>query len=564
MRWIYKETPSQAAQEELSKQIQISKIPAQILLQRNISDFDTAKEFFRPSLEDLHNPFLMKGMTKAVSRLEEALQNNEKLLIYGDYDVDGTTSVALVYSFLKNLGVDLIYYIPDRHKEGYGVSMQSIEFAKEQKIDLIISLDCGVTAIEEVELANSFGIDFIICDHHLPKNTEIPDAYAMLNPKQHDCKYPFDELSGCGIGFKFMQGLSLKLKLKIENLYQYLDLLMVSIASDIVPMYGENRILAYYGLQQINTKPSLGLKALIQIAGFTTSINIGNVVFGIAPRINAAGRLGSAYDSLRLLIATDENEVQNLAFKLNNFNEERKKIERASTEEALAMAQKEFPTTKSLVLYQENWHKGLVGIMAARCVEKFHRPAIILCESNGKAVGSARSVSNFNVYKAIESSAEHLIQFGGHAFAAGMSLEVENIAKFRTTFEKSVRQQMPKEGFIPQIKIDLKVKFEDFTAGSFKIIQQMSPFGPHNMQPIFASEGVYLDGNVRVLKERHLKFKVRQGKKVFDAIAFGMVESKDILSSQKPFKIAFVMKENNFRGRKTLQLEVRDILPMEI
>ena len=520
--------PSQTEQEELSKQIQISKIPAQILLQRNISDFTIAKEFFRPVLEDLHDPFLMKGMTKAVSRLEEALQNNEKLLIYGDYDVDGTTSVALVYSFLKNLGMDLIYYIPDRHKEGYGVSMLSIEFAKAQEIDLIISLDCGVTAIEEVELANSFGIDFIICDHHLPKNSKIPDAYAMLNPKQHDCNYPFDELSGCGIGFKFMQGLCMKLNLKIESLYQYLDLLMVSIASDIVPMYGENRILAYYGLQQINAKPSLGFKALIQIAGFKTSINIGNVVFGIAPRINAAGRLGSAYDSLRLLISTDENEAQNLAFKLNNFNEERKKIERASTEEALALVEKQFSETKSLVLYQKNWHKGLVGIMAARCVEKFHRPTIILCESNGKAVGSARSVSNFNVYKAIESSEEHLVQFGGHAFAAGMSLEIENVPKFRLAFEKSVLQQMPKEGFIPQIKIDLKVKFEDFTAGSFKIIQQMSPFGPHNMQPVFASEEVYLAGSVRVLKERHLKFKVRQGTKIFDAIAFGMVEHKEI------------------------------------
>lgn len=562
-RWVYKQEAAEEVVSSLAESLKLSKTLASILCQRGICTFDEARTFFRPSLDHLHDPFLMKDMHFAVNRLTEALHRSEKIMVYGDYDVDGTTSVALMYGFLRNFTHQIEFYIPDRYKEGYGVSTDGINYAAEQGVGLIISLDCGIKSADKVAYANSLGIDFIICDHHLPDN-DIPPAVAVLDPKQIDCPYPYKELSGCGVGFKLLQAFCLQNGVELEQLYSYLDLVVVSIASDIVPITGENRVLAYYGLQLLNGPQPMrpGIDALKELAGITSEIDINSIVFGFSPRINAAGRMGDAKNSVRMLLAQTKEDAFRMADIINESNKERRSKDSNITKEALQMIEEDdfLRNANSTVLYKENWHKGVIGIVASRCIEKYYRPTIILTHSNGKASGSARSVHGFNVHSAIESCSDLLDQYGGHMYAAGLTLPIENIPAFRERFEQFVANAITDEQKCPQIEIDAGIQLSQITRNFFGIIKQMEPFGPGNMRPVFVSECVYDTGNLRVVGDSHLKLRLTQdGYTAFDAIAFGFGDLYHRISKGIPFDVCYTIEENVYRGNVTLQLSIKDI-----
>ena len=567
-RWILRPSLNAAQQHdarELEKSINVTPPVATLLVQRGITDFDSARDFFRPDFEKLHDPFLMQDMTVAVERLSKALDTGEKILIYGDYDVDGTTSVALFYGFLKTHYPHLDYYIPDRYIEGYGVSFQSIEWAKENGFSLIITLDCGIKSADKIRAAQQWGIDFIVCDHHRP-GSDLPPAVAVLDPKRDDCFYPYKELTGCGVGFKLLHAFCIHRKLDTAPLFERLDLLVISIASDIVPITGENRILAHYGLKRLNLTSSVGIKALIKIAGFNSSLDITNIVFGLGPRINAAGRIKHAREAVRLLLADDPEEADDFALEINKHNLERRNFDSSITEQALLMIQEDqwLMSANSTVLYRSDWNKGVIGIVASRCIEHFHRPTIILTESHGKAAGSARSVPGFDVYEAIESCADLLEQFGGHTFAAGLTLPVENIEAFRQKFEEVVKSRISAEQLTPLIEIDLEINLDAISYKLFNVMRQMAPFGPGNMTPVFVSRNIHLASTPVIMKEKHIKLEVFQGNSAkFTAIGFGMSAKLEALNSGKPFSICYTIEENNFRDNRTLQLYLKDIKTTE-
>lgn len=560
-RWIINEDFDGEAVKTLQQELSINETLAKLINQKGIGTFEEAKTFFRPSLDQLHDPFLMKDMDKAVNRLTEAIANEENILIYGDYDVDGTTAVATFYGFLSKFYHKMEYYIPDRYKEGYGVSEDGIKYASQNGYSLIITLDCGIKALEKVKMANELGIDVIICDHHTP-GEEIPNAYAVLDPKQVDCGYPYKDLSGCGVGFKLLHGFCLQSGLEIEELYQFLDLMAVSIASDIVPITGENRVLAYFGLKKLNQKPRPGLKALIDLCKGNRDLTISGIVFGIGPRINAAGRMDHAGSAVALLLAKDDEEANLLAEMVNNKNDVRRDFDNTITEEAIQMiaTNNDLTHAKSTVLYKEDWHKGVIGIVASRCIEKFYRPTVILTESNDKVTGSARSVDGFDVYAAISECSDLLEQFGGHMYAAGVTMSVANVAAFQKKFEEVVSRQITDEQLIPSLYIDTIIKLDQIDRKFFNIINQMAPFGPQNMQPVFVSEQIQAT-NVKLLKDQHLKFTAKQeGTNVaYDAIGFGLGDYYDLVNCGLKFQMAFTIEENEFRGHTSLQLYVKDI-----
>ncbi|PCI94494.1 MAG: single-stranded-DNA-specific exonuclease RecJ [Flavobacteriales bacterium] len=565
-RW---KTNEQANQEDIQKlSSELNNLDAtltNILLQRKINTFEKAKTFFRPSLDEIHDPFLMKDMDKAVERLQKAIKNEEKILVYGDYDVDGTTSVALVYSYLKNFYDNLTYYIPDRYTEGYGISYQGIDYAADNDFKLIIALDCGIKAIEKIDYASDKGVDFIICDHHRPGD-EIPKAVAVLDQKREDCNYPFKELSGCGVGFKLMQAWTQKEGKDESNLMEYLDLLAISTCADIVPITGENRVFVYYGLKVINENPRLGIKTMVELAKLKNELTVTDVVFTIAPRINAAGRIETGNKAVQMLV--EENKVKALEFgnNINNLNVERKELDRAITKDGLAMIDDnvDLQNKKTTVLYSENWHKGVIGIVASRLIETHYRPTIILTESNGKATGSARSVKDFDVYDAIDACSDLLEQFGGHKYAAGLTMKLENLEAFTEKFEQIVAEQIDPELLIPQIGIDAKLELHQITDKFNNILKQFAPTGPGNMRPVFMSENVFMTNRSRKIGEdkTHLRLEVFQEENPnikFNCIGFGLGNVLDDLDEGIPFNIVYNIEENHWNGNTTLQLNLKDI-----
>ena len=558
-QWILKETAPTVVQH-LQEVLKIDKIFCELLAQRGIATFDEARSFFRPDITQLHDPFLMKDMEEAVNRLTQAINYEEKILIYGDYDVDGTTSVAMMYQFLSTQEANIEYYIPDRYKEGYGISMQGIDYAKQNGIALIIAIDCGINAINQVEQAKKYGIDMIICDHHLPKEN-IPAAVAVLDPKRVDCDYPFKELSGCGVAFKLIQGYLQKHRLPTKVLNELLDLLVISIGCDIVPVIGENRILAHYGLKRLNTKPRSGLRSLIHVLGRSYPFSVSDIVFGIGPSINAAGRMSDAKLAVQLLLANDKKVGLHLAQELKNKNEKRKHFEAEMTREAIEQftRQPDWESQRSVVVFQDDWHKGVVGIVASKLVDKFNRPAIVLTESNGKIVGSARSVSGFSVYQAIQTCEKHLVNFGGHKYAAGLTMELSQLNIFKNEFERVVSSTITEAALTPKQDIDAYIDFENITSKFLRIIQQFAPFGPSNRRPVFATKNVLNAGNTKVLKNEHLRLDVRQGEKHrFQGIGFGLGYVFDDIEKSL-FDISYAIEENTWKGKKRTQLRVKDI-----
>ena len=571
MEYVWKQKPktSQAAIEKLGKEINVNPTLANMLINRGVESFDQAKDYFRPSLSQLHDPFLMKDMDAAVNRIERAVKNQEKILVYGDYDVDGTTAVALMYSFLKGFYPHVDFYIPDRYKEGYGISERGVRFAAENGFSLVIALDCGIKAIDKVKLAKELGVDFIICDHHTPGD-QLPEAVAVLDAKREDCLYPYKELSGCGVGFKLIQAYAKTHGIEESSLYPYLDLLVVSIAADIVPITGENRILAYYGLDRINNTPGPGLKALILQSKVEKEIQISDIVFKIGPRINASGRLEHAQASVELLIAPNLDDAIERAKLVDEVNSTRRNFDENITKEAFEMLaiREEEAQWNSTVLFKEDWHKGVIGIVASRCIEKYYRPTIILTESNNKATGSARSVVDFDIYEAIAECSELLDQFGGHKYAAGLTLSVENVPAFQAKFEQVVRSRIEEIHLKPVIEIDDILLLDQINYKFYNILKQMAPFGPGNTEPVFRINNVYAD-EVTVLKDKHLRFKIIQDGQVTTPVClgFGMADrAKDpdlttvnMLRGKMRFDIVAEMRENFFRDKSSLQLYVKDI-----
>lgn len=560
-RWLLKSTPPPEQIESLSKAINVNWYLSAILLQRGITDFDQAKSFFRPTLNDLHDPFLMKDMDKAITRLATALETKEKILIYGDYDVDGTTAVSLVYSYLKQFYQDCEVYIPDRYAEGYGISLAGIEWADQHGYSLIIALDCGIKSIELVQTALDKGIDFIICDHHLPGD-DLPEAIAVLDPKRKDCPYPYKELSGCGIGFKLMQAYARRYR-KEEELYDFLDLVCVSIASDIVPITGENRVLTYFGLKKLNENPSPGLKALKDIATIKNDLDVSGIVFTLGPRINAAGRVAHARAAVDLLISQSEEEANSLAEKVNLKNELRKQFDSDITEEAIAMIEgnEAMRSSKSTVLFKNTWHKGVIGIVAARCVEKYYRPTVILTESNNKITGSARSVVGFDLYNAIVECSDLLEKFGGHKYAAGLTLDSANLESFQRRFEEVVSSTITEDMLVPVIDIDMPLQFDSINQKFMSILRQIGPFGPENPKPVFMSENLFVFNSLASFKDKHVRFLVGQEgcESVFQAVGFDLAEHYNRLARRDMFKMAYTIEENTYNGVTSLQLRIKDI-----
>lgn len=571
MEYVWKQKPktSSKAIETLAREINVNPTLANMLINRGVESFEEAKEYFRPSLSQLHDPFLMKDMDQAIERIEKAIQNEEKILVYGDYDVDGTTAVALVYSFLTGFYPHVEFYIPDRYKEGYGISEKGVRHAAESDFKLIIALDCGIKANEKVKLAKELGVDFIICDHHTPGEF-LPEAVAVLDAKRDDCKYPYKELSGCGVGFKLIQALAKKRGMDESGLYAYLDLLVVSIAADIVPITGENRILSFYGLDRINNTPRAGLKALILRSQIEKEIGISDIVFKIGPRINASGRLEHAKASVELLIATDLEDALERAKLVDEVNLTRRNFDENITKEAFEMlaAREDLAEWNSTVLFKEDWHKGVIGIVASRCIEKYYRPTIILTESNSKATGSARSVVDFDIYEAIAECADLLDQFGGHKYAAGLTLPVENVPAFQIKFEAVVKSRIEEIHRKPVIEVDDELLLDQINYKFYSILKQMAPFGPGNTEPVFRISNVFAE-DVTVLKDKHLRFKINQDGQVTTPIClgFGMADrTKDpdlttvnMLRGKMRFDIVVEMRENFFRDKSSLQLYVKDI-----
>lgn len=571
MEYLWKQKPktSQTAIDQLSKEINVNPTLANMLINRGVESFEQAKSYFRPSLVMLHDPFLMKDMTEAVDRIQEAIAKDQKIMVYGDYDVDGTTAVALMYGFLKTFYPDVVFYIPDRYKEGYGISEKGVRFAADNDIKLIIALDCGIKAIEKVALATKLGVDFIICDHHTP-GEELPAAIAVLDAKRKDCDYPYKELSGAGVGFKLIQAIAIKRGMDSSQLDAYLDLVAVSIAADIVPITGENRILAYYGLDRLNNTPRPGLKALMLSSNLEKDIGISDVVFKIGPRINASGRLEHAKASVELLISSDLEGAMERAKVVDEVNATRRNFDENITKEAFEMiaSREELVEWNSTVLFKEDWHKGVIGIVASRCIEKYYRPTIILTESNGKATGSARSVVDFNIYEAIEECSDLLDQFGGHMYAAGLTLPVENVVAFQEKFEAVVKSRIEEVHRKPVIEVDDELLLDQINYKFYNILKQMAPFGPGNTEPIFRISNVYAE-DVTVLKDKHLRFKIVQDGQVTTPVClgFGMADrTKDpdlttvnMLRGKMRFDIVAEMRENVFRDKSSLQLYVKDI-----
>ncbi|SFB48834.1 single-stranded-DNA-specific exonuclease RecJ [Algoriphagus aquimarinus] len=571
MEYLWKQKPktSQPAIDQLSKEINVNLTLANMLINRGVESFEQAKSYFRPSLTSLHDPFLMKDMTEAVERIQVAIASEQKIMVYGDYDVDGTTAVALMYGFLKTFYPDVVFYIPDRYKEGYGISEKGVRFAAENEIKLIIALDCGIKAIEKVALATELGVDFIICDHHTPGD-ELPAAVAVLDSKRSDCNYPYKELSGAGVGFKLIQAIAIRRGMDSALLDAYLDLVAVSIAADIVPITGENRILAYYGLDRLNNTPRPGLKALMLSSNLEKDIGISDVVFKIGPRINASGRLEHAKASVELLISSDLEGAMERAKVVDEVNATRRNFDENITKEAFEMiaSREELAEWNSTVLFKEDWHKGVIGIVASRCIEKYYRPTIILTESNGKATGSARSVVDFNIYEAIEECTDLLDQFGGHMYAAGLTLPVENVPAFQEKFEAVVKSRIQEVHRKPVIEVDDELLLDQINYKFYNILKQMAPFGPGNTEPIFQIANVYAE-DVTVLKDKHLRFKIVQDGQVTTPVClgFGMADrAKDpdlttvnMLRGKMRFDIVAEMRENVFRDKSSLQLYVKDI-----
>ena len=545
----------------LKNLLKINSTLCKILLQRGIENYQQAKDYFRPQLEMLHSPWLMKDMEKAVTRITAAFERKEKILIFGDYDVDGTTAVACVYSFISSLHpAELIdFYIPHRYREGYGVSKMGIDFAAENNFSLIICLDCGIKSTELIKYASSLKIDFIICDHHLPDEI-LPEAAAILNPKQKDCNYPYKELCGCGVGYKLITALAERFSLPQENLYAYLDLVATAIAADIVPMTGENRVLAYYGMQKINTNPTPGIKALIELGGIKKALTITNVVFVIAPRVNAAGRMDDAKKAVQLFIEKDYNKAMEFAEMLHSDNSDRKEADSSITQEALEiiMADENAAGKKSSVVYKEHWHKGVVGIVASRLIEHYYRPTVVLTRSGDMVAGSARSVTGFNLYEAIYQCRHCLTAYGGHFAAAGLSMLPENVEAFRNRFEEVVAATIDERLLVPEIVIDAEITFPEIKESFYNIICQMEPFGPENMRPVFIAKNVHDTGYSKILKELHVRFVLKQQDVILNGIGFNMAEKFYLLQMQKPIDIIFTIDENEWSGNKTLQLKVID------
>lgn len=547
----------------LQAALAVDKTIAKLLSLRGVKTFDDAKSFFRPSLDMLHDPFLMKGMDVAVDRIVQAIANNENVLIFGDYDVDGTTSVALVYSFFKKYINEMRYYIPDRYAEGYGISFKSIDYAAENNYSLIIALDCGIKANDKIDYANSKNVDFIICDHHLPGD-EIPKAVAVLDPKQHDCPYPYKELAGCGIGFKLAQAFCIQNGIDEQEVFEYLDLVVTSIAADIVPITGENRVLAHYGLKKLNADPRPGLKALLALnKQQDRELDINTLVFTIAPRINAAGRIEHGSKAVELLIS-DTAEATEFSKKINETNSQRRDIDISITDEAFETMDLDpiTPFKKSTVLFNPSWHKGVVGIVASRMIERYYKPTIILTESNGMATGSARSVKDFDVYTAIENCSHLLEQFGGHKFAAGLSLKTENVKAFIEAFENEVSRSIKPEMLIPTVEIDLEIALDDVNDKLIRILNQFAPHGPHNMTPVFVSRAVLDTGFAKVVGANHLKLEVYQPNTQLtkiEAIAFGKGDFLNFFKRNIPVDIVYKIKVNEFRGVTSIQLIIEEI-----
>jgi single-stranded-DNA-specific exonuclease len=573
--WVLKAPGDPEKVKELSKALGIDQALTNLLVQRGVTTFDEARAFFRPSLDELFDPFLMKDMDKAIDRITSAIRNKEKILVYGDYDVDGTSAVALVYTFLHSFHSEIDYYIPDRYDEGYGISVKGIDFAAANNIKLIIALDCGIKAIEKVAYASSKGVDFIICDHHRP-GAEIPGAKAVLDPKRSDCPYPYKELSGCGIGFKLIQAYSKQHNLPFDDLVQYLDLVAISIASDIVDITGENRILAYFGLKLINTRPRPGLEALLRYSAmmknddglggcvFIRELTITDLVFMIGPRINAAGRIESGKNSVRLLITTDLEEAKQVAVQINAHNTERKTLDSFATQQAIGMigADERLRSARSTVIYHPDWHKGVIGIVASRLTETYYRPTIVLTLSNGLVTGSARSVRDFDIYEAVDACSDLLEHFGGHKFAAGLSLKPENLEKFSDRFESAVQERLQGIELVPVLEVDASLPLNLISSRFYSVLKQFAPFGPGNMAPLFMTKGVMDAGGSRIVGKNHLKLSVVHpdiSGGPFAAIAFQQGERYSLIEKQIPFNICYHLEENEWNGSVNLQLNIKDI-----
>ena len=561
MRWTLKPKPSSEKVNTLATQLKVHELIATLLVQRGIETFEQARQFFRPSLDDLHNPYLMKDMDKAVVRIESAIANGENILVFGDYDVDGTTAVSLVSSYLKSYYPNVATYIPDRYDEGYGISFKGIDFADDNGFTLIIALDCGIKSIDHIAYANERNIDFIICDHHRPGN-ELPNAVAILDPKREDCSYPYDELCGCGIGFKLIQALGENRNQAIDNLLIYLDLVATAIAADIVPMTGENRILAKFGLEVINTNPRPGIKALVQNVKKKV-LTITDVVFIIAPRINAAGRIKHGNEAVALLTEYDFDQAEKFASEIEQHNSDRKDLDKQITIEALDQIEINEEADKfTTVVYNENWHKGIIGIVASRLIETYYRPTIVFTKSGDKLAASARSVKEFDIYNALEASSDHLEQFGGHMYAAGMTLKAENYEAFKNAFEKVVQETMNPELRTPEMEIDAEIDFSEITPKLVRILKQFEPFGPQNMTPVFATQNVMDTGYPKYMgaNEEHIRLFVKQQHSDgFAAIGFNLAHKKNVIANRNPFQMAYCIDENEWNGQISLQLRLKDI-----
>lgn len=558
-KWTFKEIDLDKA-KLIASELNIPEVLGVLLAQRAITSFDDAKDFFRPNLDDLHDPYLMKGMKEAVDRIITSINKQEKILIYGDYDVDGTCSVAMVYHYLSKLSDYIEYYIPDRYKEGYGLSDIGVDYAISNGFSLVITLDCGIKSVDKIERASGAGVDFIVCDHHTP-GEKVPPAIAVLDPKQKECKYPYKELCGCGVGFKLLQALSMELDIEKDELYSYLDLVSLAIAADIVPITGENRILCYHGLIEINANPRVGISAMLPI-DLKKEIGINELVFTLAPRINAAGRIRSGKFAVQLLIEETEEEAELVSKQIEEDNTYRKELDSGITKEALSSLLIENGDKKTTVVYNENWHKGVVGIVASRLIESYFRPTIVLTRSGEIAAGSARSVPGFDLYNALDKCSEHLIQFGGHRYAAGMTLEIGKIEAFKEAFEKIVSESITAEQLIPEIVIDLPLSFTDLSFKLYRIIQQMAPFGPGNREPILYSEKLKDTGYSRKVGKdgTHLKLHMKQDDgPAIDGIAFNLGELYEEIKTGRLFNIVYYLQENTWNGNTSLQLLVKDI-----
>ncbi len=556
--------------KELADKLAISPVICQLLVKRGITTEEEANKFFKPSLNDLHDPFLMPDMDKAVKRLNKALGEREKILVYGDYDVDGTTAVSLVYKFLRPYTTLLDYYIPDRYDEGYGISYKGIDYAADTDVKLIISLDCGIKAIEKIEYAKKKGIDFIICDHHMPDDT-LPDAVAVLDAKRVDSIYPYEHLSGCGVGFKFMQAFAKSNNFPFADLEKLLDLCAVSIASDIVPITGENRIMAYYGLKQINSNPSLGLKGIIDVCGLTgKEITMSDIVFKIGPRINASGRMMNGKEAVDLLLAKDSESAREKSENINQYNDERRELDKKITDEANAIIDdfQDMADRKAIVVFNPAWHKGVIGIVASRLTEKYYRPAVVLTKSSELITGSARSVSGFDIYKAIESCRDLLENFGGHTYAAGLSLKEENLEAFTNLFLQLAADEIVPEQMVPQLDVDAILDFKDINAKFMHDLKKMSPFGPDNQKPVFCSRRVKDYGTSKLVGKdlEHIKLELidANSNSPIHGIAFGMHKHSKHIKGMKPFNICYTVEENTYNGNTSLQLMIKDIKPDDI